>query len=123
MIQNPLLKKEDIEKERKVITEEINMYKDIPAKYVFEMFDSTLYSGHPLGQPIAGTVETVGGIKRDDMHQYIKNFYTADNIVVSIAGNLNETRLEKVLEKYLSPLKTRKRTAMLCGRINHQAQK
>lgn len=107
MIQNPLLKKEDIEKERKVISEEINMYKDIPAKHVFELFDSMLYSEHPLGQPIAGTVETVSRINSSDLRQYIKNLYTADNIVVSIAGNISENGLTKILEKHLSSLKNK----------------
>jgi len=102
MIQNPLLKEKDIEKERNVIIEEINMYRDIPARYVFELFDETLYNNHPLGQPIAGTVESISRIKRKDMAQYIKNFYTAENIVVSIAGNIKEKVMQNSIERYLS---------------------
>ncbi|MCM8820812.1 MAG: insulinase family protein [Candidatus Omnitrophica bacterium] len=108
MIQNPLLKEKDIEKERNVIIEEINMYRDIPARYVFELFDETLYNGHPLGQPITGTVESVKNIKRDDMLQYIMDFYTSENIVVSIAGNLNEKNIDKFISRYLTPVKSRK---------------
>lgn len=104
MIQNPLLKRKDIEKERNVIIEEINMYKDIPARYVFELFDETLYNGHPLGQPIVGTVESIKRTEKEDMHRYIKNFYTAENIVVSIAGNINEMTMRRAVEKYLSPV-------------------
>ncbi|MCX8082861.1 MAG: insulinase family protein [bacterium] len=104
MIQNPLLKEKDIEKERNVIIEEINMYKDIPAKYVFELFDEILYNGHPLGQPIAGTVESIKNTTKKDMSQYIKNLYTAENIVVSIAGNINEKMMQKAVERYLSPV-------------------
>ncbi|MCM8776988.1 MAG: insulinase family protein [Candidatus Omnitrophica bacterium] len=102
MIQNPLLNETDIEKERNVIIEEINMYKDIPARYVFELFDETLYNGHPLGQPIAGTIESVKRTDRKDMTHYIRNFYTAENIVVSIAGNINERVMQMSVEKYLS---------------------
>lgn len=105
MIQNPLLKEKDIEKERNVIIEEINMYRDIPARYVFEIFDQILYNGHPLGQPITGTLESVKGIKREDMLEYIRNFYTAENIVVSIAGNINEKDMGKFTERYLSSVK------------------
>jgi len=105
MIQNPLLKSADIEKERKVIIEEINMYKDIPAKYVFELFDGTLYGKHPLGQSIAGTVESVSGINRRSMSEYLKDFYTADNIVVSISGNISEKEMRKSVERHLSGVK------------------
>ena len=72
MIKNPALKDEDIEKERSVILEEINMYKDIPAKYVYEIFDSILFYKHHLGRPIAGTVETVKKITKEDMKKYLK---------------------------------------------------
>ena len=105
MIQNPLLKSADIEKERKVIIEEISMYKDIPAKYVFELFDGTLYGKHPLGQSIAGTVESVSGINRKSMSEYLKGFYTADNIVVSISGNISEKEMRKSVERHLSSVK------------------
>ena len=104
MIQNPLLKETDIEKERKVIIEEINMYKDIPAKYVFEIFDGTLYDKHPLGQSVAGTVETVGGMKRNWMLGYLRDFYTADNIVVSISGRISEKDMLNAVERYLLPV-------------------
>ncbi len=109
MIQNPLLKDADIEKERRVIIEEINMYKDIPAKYVFEIFDGTLYGGHPLGQPIAGTVETMSGMKRDWVSGYLKNFYTAENIVISISGNIHEKDMIQSMEKHLSGVKKKQK--------------
>ncbi len=102
MIQNPLLKDTDIEKERKVIIEEINMYRDIPSKYVFEIFDGTLYNNHPLGQPVAGTSETMGKIKKENISNHIKNSYTAENIVVSVSGNISEKTLLKSVEKHLS---------------------
>jgi predicted Zn-dependent peptidase len=111
MIQNPLLKDNDVEKERRVIIEEINMYRDIPGKYVFEIFDGTLYSEHPLGQPIAGTSETMDKITKKGISNHIKNSYTAENIVVSISGNISENALFKSVEKHLSSVeKKRKNT-------------
>jgi len=100
MIKNPSLKEEDIEKERLVILEEINMYKDIPAKYVHEIFDSILFYKHHLGRPIAGTVETVKSIKKEDMKKYLKRFYNSLNIVVSVAGNFSESKIKKLCDKY-----------------------
>lgn len=111
MIQNPLLKDTDIEKERKVIIEEINMYRDIPAKYVFEIFDGTLYGRHPLGQPIAGTIETMTKMKKEWISGYIKNSYTAENIVISISGNISEKSMIKSVEKHLSSVGEKRKNA------------
>ncbi len=102
MIKNPALKDEDIEKERSVILEEINMYKDIPAKYVFEIFDSILFYNHHLGRPIAGTVDTVKKITKEDMQKYLKKFYNSSNIVISLAGNFTESKVKKLFYKYFN---------------------
>ncbi len=102
MIKNPSLKDEDIEKERSVILEEINMYKDIPAKYVFEIFDSILFYNHHLGRPIAGTVDTVKKITKEDMQKYLKKFYNSSNIVISLAGNFTESKVKKLFYKYFN---------------------
>ena len=108
MIKNPALKDEDIEKERSVILEEINMYKDIPAKYVYEIFDSILFYKHHLGRPIAGTVETVKKITKEDMKKYLKKFYNSSNIVISIAGNFSEKKVKKLLYNFFDVRKGKK---------------
>lgn len=108
MIQNPTLKDADIEKERKVIIEEISMYKDIPAKHVFEIFDNTLYGTHPLGQPIAGTVESMSAIKKEWISGYMQDYYTAGNIVVSISGSIDEMKMKNSLDRHLSTVPKRK---------------
>ncbi|MCM8771851.1 MAG: pitrilysin family protein [candidate division WOR-3 bacterium] len=108
MIKNPLLKEEDIEKERNVIIEEINMYRDIPAKYVHELFDNLIFKDHPLGMPISGTPETLLRIKREDLFNYINTKYSAENIVVSVAGNFESKNLKKFFEKYFSDIQKRR---------------
>ncbi|MCM8818436.1 MAG: insulinase family protein [Candidatus Omnitrophica bacterium] len=100
MIKNPLLKQDDIEKERNVIIEEINMYRDIPARYVHELFDNLIFGNHPLGIPISGTPETLSKIKREDLVNYINSKYTGKNIVISAAGSFEENKLKKLFEKY-----------------------
>ncbi|MCK9266530.1 insulinase family protein [bacterium] len=107
MIQNPSMKNEDIEKERRVVLEEINMYRDIPARYVFEVFDRQLFDNHPLGQPIAGTPESVKGMSKENILNYMKNCYTSENIVVSITGNVSEQQVVETSEKYLNSLKSK----------------
>ncbi|MGB9677289.1 MAG: M16 family metallopeptidase [Candidatus Ratteibacteria bacterium] len=100
MIKNPLLNQEDIEKERNVIIEEINMYRDIPARYVHELFDNLVFENHPLGVPISGKPETLKKIKRDDLVDYINSKYTGENIVVSVVGKFEEKKLKKIFDKY-----------------------
>jgi len=101
MIRNPLMKKTDIEKERKVIIEEINMYKDQPARYVHELFDHLLFSTHPLGRGIAGSIKSIQEITRKTILNFQHNFYSPENIVLSVSGNFSETELRKTSEKYL----------------------
>jgi len=110
MIENPALKKEDIEKERAVILEEIKMYKDIPAKYVHEIFDSMLFEGHHLGRPIAGTEETVKKITKEDMEKYMNELYGSSNIVISVAGNFSENKIRDLSKKYFKLRNGRKIT-------------
>jgi len=82
----------DIERERQVIIEEINMSKDSPSQQVNMLIDELLWPGHPLGRDIAGSKETVTAITRDTMLDYLKSQYLPDNTVVTIAGNIPHRR-------------------------------
>ncbi|MCX6356812.1 MAG: pitrilysin family protein [Candidatus Aureabacteria bacterium] len=82
----PALRGEDIEKERAVIREEINMYRDTPQHHVVDLLGETLWSGHPLGRPLAGTPESVGAITRAHLRQHHAGSYTPQNMVCAAAG-------------------------------------
>ena len=82
----------DIERERQVIIEEINMSKDSPSQQVNMLIDELLWPGHPLGRDIAGSKESVTAITRDMMLDYLKSQYLPDNTVVTIAGNIPHRR-------------------------------
>lgn len=88
MIQHPLLKEEEIEKEKGVIVQEINMYEDMPQRRVFEIFENLLYKDHPLGYDIIGTKETVTGASRKTFTEYIADWYYPNNAVLVLAGGL-----------------------------------
>ena len=90
MIQTPKLLTEEIEKEKGVIKEEINMYEDMPQRKVGEIFETLLYKGSPLGFDIAGTKETVQSFDRKTFTDYINNLYHPNNAVLVIAGGLNQ---------------------------------
>jgi predicted Zn-dependent peptidase len=83
----------EIEKERGVIQEEIKMSLDVPAQWVHQILDETMWGDQPLGRDIAGTLETVGGFTRDDLLAYRASHYTAANTVISVAGNLESTKM------------------------------
>ena len=94
MVLCPLLKKEDIDKERTVIIEEIKMYKDLPQFQVQELFEDMMWPDHPLGRNIAGSIGSVSGIGRSQIMKYHGSWYTPQNIVIACAGNLDEALLE-----------------------------
>ena len=100
MYYNSLFKDEDIELERSVIIEEINMYEDSPEDVALDGVIERMWEKSPLGNPIAGTEESVRGITRDMMVDYFKRRYTPENTVISIAGNFPEEELISLLEKY-----------------------
>jgi predicted Zn-dependent peptidase len=88
LILNPLLRQEDIEQERSVIIEEINMSLDSPQQRVNMVIDELLWPEQPLGRDIAGSKETVASINRDQITEYFSRRYLPSNTVVSIAGDI-----------------------------------
>ncbi|UCH43162.1 MAG: insulinase family protein [Dehalococcoidales bacterium] len=88
MLFNSRFDPEDIERERQVIIEEINRSKDSPGQQVNMIIDELLWPGHPLGRDIAGNKESLTGITRDTMLDYLNSKYLPENTVVAIAGNI-----------------------------------
>lgn len=105
MVLYPRLRADDIKKERTVIVEEIKMYKDLPQFQVQEIFDSLLWPNHPLGRSIAGSIESVSGITRQDLLDYHSRWYGPAGIVVSCAGNIDEKMLERFVAAVFLKLK------------------
>lgn len=95
----PLFKEEELEKEKGVITQEISMYEDIPQRKVLELWDELLYPNQPAGRSIAGTKEIINSINRNDIINYKNDHYTASNMVVAVAGNIDEDSALKKIEK------------------------
>jgi predicted Zn-dependent peptidase len=88
MILHPLLEADEVEREKGVIVEEINMYEDMPSRKVGDIFEEIMYQGSPLGYDIAGTKETVTAFTRKTFTDYIDELYHPNNAVVVIAGGL-----------------------------------
>jgi predicted Zn-dependent peptidase len=92
---HPLFSEREIEKEKGVIIEEINMYEDLPMRRIQEYFENLLYPDSSLGWDIGGKAEIIKGIRREDFWAYRKNRYTAENMLVVIAGGFEK---EKTLD-------------------------
>lgn len=98
MFFNSLFSEADIEKERNVILEEIKMYEDTPDELIHDLFAANVWQPHPLGYPILGSVESVRGIDRKVILDYYHQHYTPENVVISIAGNIDYQEVFSVLE-------------------------
>jgi predicted Zn-dependent peptidase len=85
----------EMEKEKGVIIEEINMYKDLPHRHVQELFTKLLYGDQPAGWGIAGSRETVSGMVRDDFVEYRNKHYVPEATTVIIAGNFDDKKIQK----------------------------
>jgi len=99
---------QEIEKERRVIIEEINMSKDSPAQQVHMLIDELLWPNHPLGRDIAGSKKSVTGITRDMMLDYLTNQYLPGNTVVAIAGNIQHQEVITAINQTLGDWTTRR---------------
>ena len=98
LLLNPRLDGRDIEQERQVIIEEINMNMDIPQQRVNMLIDELLWPGQPLGREIIGSKETVAAITREGMVKHLARWYLPNNIVVSVAGNIKPDEVVGAVE-------------------------
>ena len=106
MFLNSTFTDENIEKERNVIIEEIRMYEDIPEEVVHEENLGFAITG-VQSQKVAGTVESLKGIDREKILRYFYDMYKPENIVVAVAGNIEEDKIFKQLNEGIGQLKDR----------------
>ena len=99
ILRNSLCEPDAIEKERQVIFEELGMINDYPGYKVEALIDEMLWPGHPLGRDIGGTRESVGGITREMILDFVTAHYTPDNMVVSVAGNVSHEDVAAQVER------------------------
>jgi len=88
MLSDPLFAANQIEKERRVILEELKMIYDVPSSWVQVLFNRGMWPDHPVGRDIGGSAETVAAMTRDDLLGYRASYYHPRNLVVAVAGNI-----------------------------------
>ena len=102
---NSTFPEEDIEKEKKIIKEEIKMVEDTPDDYIHDLFNQTIWGHSGLGQSILGRRETVRSFTKDDLLSHIRKYYGTRDIVISCAGNFQHEHLLSMLNKNLGNLR------------------
>jgi predicted Zn-dependent peptidase len=99
-ILRPSLREDDFDTEKKVIIEEIRMYLDSPMSVAYEAAKAAHFGGHPLGQSILGTVESITDLPVAKMRDYFAHYYSPANIVLAFAGKSDWRRLVDLAEEH-----------------------
>ncbi len=97
LVLNPAFRNEDIEREKKVVLEEIKMVEDTPDDLVHELFTQHFWGGHALGRPILGNKDTIERLNQESLREYFRRVYTAGNFIISVAGNLEHDRVRELI--------------------------
>ena len=90
---HPTFQSEDMEREREVIFQEINMVEDTPDDYLHMLFQSLFWPDHPIGRPVLGSAETVARMDREMIREYIRKFYVPERVLVVAAGNVDHEQM------------------------------
>ena len=121
MLQHSLVRAADLDAERTVILEEINMHEDAPDELVHDKFMQNLWPGSPLGRPVLGTTQTISEMSREQVRRFWRRHYVAGNFVVAAAGNLDHDQLEEMVSALMETDDTdegeRRGTTIVEGRV------
>ncbi|MFZ4785747.1 MAG: M16 family metallopeptidase [Flavobacteriales bacterium] len=102
---NSTFPSKEIIKEKEVILDEINSYKDSPAEMIFEDFDALLFKNHPVGRSILGTEESLRKLGTRNLIDFRNRTFTPENLIFSSAGRIDIQKLKDLLEKYIGHYK------------------
>lgn len=116
-ILRPALRQEDFDMEKNVILEEIGMYDDQPSFTAYENLMQTHFAGHPLGQSVLGTKESITALTCEQMRTYHRDRYLAGNVTLAVAGNTDWSQILSLAEQHCSSW-----PAGTCGRATHEAK-
>ncbi len=89
--------RQELDKEKKVVIQEIRMTEDTPDDYITDLFAEAFFSSSPLGLPILGTKETVGSFKRENILDFLSRFYTPSSIVIAAVGKLDHAEIVRLV--------------------------
>ncbi len=103
---NPTFPEKEIEVEKGVILEEINMYEDSPREKIYHQFMKLAYGNSSLGREVLGTKKSVSSFTRNDFVNYKKRLYSPENMVLAVAGNAEQQRVFDLAEEWFGKIKS-----------------
>ena len=106
IVMHPAFSGGDIEREKKVVLEEIKMVEDTPDDLVHELFTESFWHNHPLGRPILGSKETVEALTSDRLRRYFSRAYSAPNLIVAAVGNVTHAQVRELVMRAFEGLPT-----------------
>lgn len=102
---NSKLDEKEIEREKGVIIEEINMYLDTPMRYVFDLFEQLMYGNTPMGWDIAGEKEVIKTLSRPQFLRYLNSHYITPNTLVCVSGAIDQHSIQQSIQRYFKKVK------------------
>lgn len=108
MVLNSTFPEDEITREKGVICQEISMYNDSPDDIVFDYFFKSAIPNHQIGECIIGTNETVNSFTKKMAQDYMKSYYTPDNMIIASCGNFSHKDLLKLSEEFFGKINTKK---------------
>lgn len=113
MVFNPKIEGESFELEKSVILKEIKKYKDSPEDHIDCLLYESIWKGHPMARPVVGTSQSVSEMKIEDLLRFLSDFYTPDNVTISVAGKFDLSKIKELAEKYTKDISRRKREVVV----------
>ncbi len=107
MLLNSSFESLEIEKEKGVILEEILMYEDSPEDVAYDLLCDAMFKDHPLSKPILGEKHTLQSFNREKILSFFQEYYSAQSVIISVAGNYDDKQLEDLIQKYFGSWKPR----------------
>ncbi len=102
MFENSVFDEEELERERGVILQELAMTNDTPDDIIYDYYQDTAFSKQAFGRSIIGTADNIKRFRKEDFLNYMKENYIAENIILSVSGNINYQEMEDLANKYFS---------------------
>jgi predicted Zn-dependent peptidase len=102
MIQNSVFNSREIEKESRVVIDELYDIEDSPDELIFDKFESNVFTGNSLGMPIIGTEKNLKSFIQKDLKKFVRDNYTFDKLYIVASGNVSHNQLLRLVDKYVT---------------------
>lgn len=105
ILTHPSFPEKELKKEKDVILDEINSYKDNPSEEIYDILEENVFKGHDLAKNILGIPDHIRNFTREDVHRFIQSHYTSGRMLVCTIGNLSFNKISHQAEKYFEPVR------------------